>query len=78
MAFPFKIKTFKEDTPPPILVLTWIQLNSSDLELEVIVHAKRMINLNFGSVDLAVIYLEQCQIKKVPLSVNKLVDQRST
>mgnify|MGYP003671625768 CR=1 len=51
-------------TPPPILVLTWIQLISSDLEPEAIAHAQRMINLNFGSVDLAVMYLEQCQMKK--------------
>ena len=37
-----------------------INLSSSD---EAIDHAKRMINRNFGSVDLAIAYLEQNQVK---------------
>jgi hypothetical protein len=51
--------------PPPILVKTWLQLLGLNSEPEAVAHAKRMINLNFGSVDLAVIHFEQCQMKKV-------------
>jgi hypothetical protein len=50
--------------PPPILVITWLQIIGSDIEPEATEHAKRMINTNFGSIDLAVMYLEQCQLKK--------------
>jgi len=50
--------------PPPILVLTWLQLLGLNSEKEASEHAKRMINRNFGSVDLATVYLEQCKLKK--------------
>jgi hypothetical protein len=46
-------------TPPPILVLTWLQLLSLNSEPEAAAHAKQMINRNFGSVDLATMYLQQ-------------------
>jgi superoxide dismutase len=49
--------------PPLILVNTWLQLISSNYEPEATGHAKKMINRNFGSVDLAIAYLEQKQIK---------------
>jgi hypothetical protein len=49
--------------PPLILVNTWLQLISSNYEPEATEHAKKMINRNFGSVDLAIAYLEQKQIK---------------
>ncbi|WP_157884320.1 hypothetical protein [Paraglaciecola hydrolytica] len=51
-------------TPPVILVRTWLQLISLNSEKEARDHAKKMINDNFGSVDLAIIYLEQNQFKK--------------
>jgi hypothetical protein len=51
-------------TPPPIPVKTWLQLLGLNSEPEAAAHAKRMINRNFGSVDLAVLYIEQCQLKK--------------
>jgi hypothetical protein len=50
-------------SPPPILVKTWLQLISSNYEPEATEHAKKMINRNFGSVDLAIAYLEQNQVK---------------
>jgi hypothetical protein len=50
--------------PPIVLVKTWLQLINFSVEKEVRGHAKRMINRNFGSVDLAVAYLEQCQLDK--------------
>jgi hypothetical protein len=50
--------------PPPILVLTWLQLIGSDSEPEAAAHGKNMINRNFVSIDLAIMYLEQCQMKK--------------
>ena len=49
--------------PPIVLVKTWLQLINLSVEKEVRAHAKRMINRNFGSVDLAIAYLEQNQIK---------------
>jgi hypothetical protein len=50
--------------PPPILVNTWLQLLGLNSEKEASDHALRMINKNFGSIDLAIMYLEQCQLKK--------------
>jgi hypothetical protein len=47
--------------PPIALVKTWLQLVSFSTEKEVSNHSKRMINRNFGSVDLAIIYIEQNQ-----------------
>ena len=51
-------------TPPPILVNTWLQLLGLNSEPETSYHAKKMLIRNFGSVDLAIVYLEQCQLKK--------------
>ena len=45
--------------PPPVLVKTWLMLINLRFYDEARVRAKRMIDVNFGSVDLAVIYLEQ-------------------
>jgi hypothetical protein len=47
--------------PPNALVKTWLQLVSFSTEKEARNHSKRMINRNFGSVDLAIIYIEQNQ-----------------
>jgi protein-tyrosine phosphatase len=51
--------------PPPVLVKTWLLLINLSAEDEAIAHAKRMINRNFGSVDLAITYIEQNQQKPV-------------
>ena len=45
--------------PPPVLVKTWLMLINLSSEEDARKHAKRMINRNFGSVDLAFDYLEQ-------------------
>jgi hypothetical protein len=50
--------------PPPILVNTWLQLLGLNSEPEATENAKKMINRNFGSVDLAILYLEQCHLQK--------------
>jgi hypothetical protein len=58
--------------PPPVLVKTWLMLinsRSSDSD-EARAHAKRMIDVNFGSVDLAIIYLEQSQSDNTPMKVD--------
>ncbi|PKG96113.1 hypothetical protein [Paraglaciecola sp. MB-3u-78] len=47
--------------PPPVLVQTWLMLINLSSSDEARDHAKRMINRNFGSVDLAITYLEQSQ-----------------
>jgi hypothetical protein len=47
--------------PPIVLVKTWLQLVNFSTEKEVRDHSKRMINRNFGSVDLAITYIEQNQ-----------------
>ncbi len=47
--------------PPIALIKTWLQLVSFSTEKEVSDHSKRMINRNFGSVDLAITYIEQNQ-----------------
>jgi hypothetical protein len=55
--------------PPPVLVKTWlmlIDLSSSD---EARARAKRMIDVNFGSVDLAIIYVEQSHSDNTLLKV---------
>jgi hypothetical protein len=57
--FLIKMKIMSQYCPPPVLMKTWlmlIDLRSSD---EARAHGKRMIDVNFGSVDLAIIYLEQ-------------------
>jgi hypothetical protein len=50
--------------PPIVLVKTWLQLVNFCTEKEVRDHSKRMINRNFGSVDLAITYVEQNQQQK--------------
>jgi len=50
--------------PPIVLVKTWLQLVNFNTEPEVRVHSQKMINRNFGSVDLAIAYLEQNQQQK--------------
>jgi hypothetical protein len=45
--------------PPIALVKTWLQLVSFSTEEEVRNYSKRMINRNFGSIDLAITYIEQ-------------------
>jgi hypothetical protein len=47
--------------PPIALVKTWLQLVSFSTEKEARNYSKRMINRNFGSIDLAIIYIEQNQ-----------------
>jgi hypothetical protein len=47
--------------PPIVLVKTWLQLIKFSTEKEARDHSKRMINRNFGSVELAIAYLEQNQ-----------------
>jgi hypothetical protein len=47
--------------PPIVLVKTWLQLVNFSTEEEVRNHSERMINRNFGSIDLAIIYIEQNQ-----------------
>jgi hypothetical protein len=47
--------------PPPVLVKTWLMLIDLRSSAEARAHAKRMINRNFGSIDLAIIYIEQNQ-----------------
>jgi hypothetical protein len=50
-----------QNNPPIVLVKTWLQLVNFSTEEEVRNHSKRMINRNFGSIDLAIIYIEQNQ-----------------
>jgi len=50
--------------PPIILVKTWLQLVNFSTEPEVRDHSQKMINRNFGSVDLALTYIEQNQQQK--------------
>lgn len=63
------MKIMSKYCPPPVLVKTWlmlINLRSSDEARD---HAKRMINSNFGSVDLAITYLEQSHIDNMQVKV---------
>jgi hypothetical protein len=55
------MKIMSEYCPPPVLVKTWLMLINLSSSDEARDHAKRMINRNFGSVDLAITYLEQSQ-----------------
>jgi hypothetical protein len=50
-----------QNNPPIVLVKTWLQLVNFSTEEEVRNHSERMINRNFGSIDLAIIYIEQNQ-----------------
>jgi hypothetical protein len=47
--------------PSIALVKTWHQLVGFSTEKEARNYSKRMINRNFGSIDLAIIYIEQNQ-----------------
>jgi hypothetical protein len=47
--------------PPIALVKAWLQLVSFSTEKEARNYSKKMINRNFGSIDLAIIYIEQNQ-----------------
>ena len=53
--------------PPPVLVKTWLMLINLRFYDEARVRAKKMIDVNFGSVDLAIIYLEQSHIDNTPI-----------
>ena len=53
------MKIMSQYCPPPVLVKTWLMLIDLRSSAEARAHAKRMIDLNFGSVDLAITYLEQ-------------------
>jgi hypothetical protein len=55
------MKIMSEYCPPPVLVKTWLMLINLSSSDEARDHAKRMVNRNFGSVDLAITYLEQSQ-----------------
>ena len=50
--------------PPIVLVRTWLQLLRADTDEEARTHARKMLNNVFGSVDLAVEYLEQIELAK--------------
>tara|TARA_B110000211_G_scaffold235034_1_gene308774 strand:- start:15383 stop:15592 length:210 start_codon:yes stop_codon:yes gene_type:complete len=49
--------------PPIVLVKTWLQLLRADTEIEAKNHAKKMLNNVFGSVDLAIEYIEQNELE---------------
>jgi hypothetical protein len=48
--------------PPIVLVRTWLQLLRADTD-EAKSHARKMLNNVFGSVDLAVEYVEQIELE---------------
>ena len=50
--------------PTTLLVRTWFQILSSQEDPEALKHAKQIIERNFGSVELACLYLEQVEQKK--------------
>jgi len=50
--------------PPIVLVRTWLQLLRADADKEAKTHARKMLNNVFGSVDLAVEYLEQIELAR--------------
>jgi hypothetical protein len=45
--------------PPSVLVKTWLELSRNSEEKDAMQHANRMLIRAFGSVELAVIYMEQ-------------------
>jgi hypothetical protein len=49
--------------PPPMLVNTWLYVLTSADEEEARRHAKKMLNDAFGSVEFAIMYLENCGVK---------------
>jgi len=55
--------------PPPVLVKTWLMLIGLRSSDEARARAKRMIDVNFGSVDLAIIYVEQSHSDNTLLKV---------
>ncbi|MGK0269852.1 MAG: hypothetical protein ACI88H_000485 [Cocleimonas sp.] len=46
-------------TPSIVLVKTWLDVLRSNVDKEATLHVKHKLVRNFGSVDLAVMYLEQ-------------------
>ena len=44
--------------PPPILVKTWLQLLQSDLEFEAKKEVESKIVKVFGSIEIAIVYLQ--------------------
>jgi hypothetical protein len=55
-----------QSIPPIVLVQTWLQLLSLSSEKEAQTHAKRMLARAFGSVDLALEYIDQTDHKLRP------------
>ncbi|MFT6905757.1 MAG: hypothetical protein ACJAS1_002415 [Oleiphilaceae bacterium] len=51
------------NTPPAMLVKTWLYILSSADEEEARRHAKKMLNDAFGSVEFAIMYLENHEEK---------------
>ena len=51
------------NNPPTILVKTWLFILTSADEEEARRHAKKMLNNAFGSVEFAIMYLEDCDTK---------------
>jgi hypothetical protein len=51
------------NNPPPMLVNTWLYVLTSADEEEARRHAKKMLNDAFGSVEVAIMYLEDCREK---------------
>ena len=49
--------------PPIVLVRTWLQLLRADTDDEAKIHARKMLNNVFGSVDIAVEYVEQIELE---------------
>jgi hypothetical protein len=45
-------------TPPAILVKTWLQILQSDIEQEAKIEVERKIIRVFGSLEVAIIYLQ--------------------
>jgi hypothetical protein len=51
------------NNPPLMLVKTWLYILTSADEEEARLHAKKMLNDAFGSVEFAVMYLEDHGVK---------------
>jgi hypothetical protein len=49
----------KQLIPPPVLVKTWLELLQPSSEEGARRHAKRMLIGAFGSIELAIIFIEQ-------------------
>jgi hypothetical protein len=53
------MKESESYTPPVALVNTWLEVFRSNYDEEATQRVKNKLERNFGSVDLAVIYIEQ-------------------